>query len=266
MHRDSDIADIASADDVAATVEEIYGTNLATTGVVHVAAVRRRRSGVYEPLRAGSGVCRCAHDVFIRNLTRARADAILTTGEVLRRDPALVHSLRGPEQTPQALADWRRQYLGKRQPPVTLVLTASGDIDLDHPVLRTWTRPVVYTGRRGEWRLESRAADHGVELVGVDEPHVRGAVDLLRHEFGAATIAVEAGPEGSRQLYEPTVEVDELLLSVCETPLSEAPELVGDRGGRFLEADELGRIFAAASPPYRVETDAGVWSFQRFLR
>ncbi len=261
MRPDAEIAELDSAAAVAAKAEEIYGAPLTSTGVVHVTSVWRRRTA-YLTLAIGPRTPRSAHDALVLNLTRARADAILTSGRILRREPRLEHRLGGPGRVPEALAAWRREHLGKDSPPVTLVLTSGRRLDFDHPIFSAGTRAVVYTSRAGQWRLESRAADRGVEVVGVDEPSVGGAIDLLRYQFGAATISVEAGPSVSRQLYEPPVTVDELLLSVYDAPQIPA----GVRGDPFLDAGELVHVFSRASLPYRVATADGEWSFQRFLR
>ncbi len=261
MSLDLEIADLTTAADVAAAVREIYGADLASTGVLHVTAVRQRRD-VYETLKILPETPKCAHDFFVLNVARARADAIVTTGKILREEPDLEHRLQGHGRVADALAAWRREHLGKSRPPVTLVLTSGRGLDLGHPVFKTWTRPVIYTGLQGQWRLESQGADHGVEVIGVDEPSVRGAVQFLRYEFGAATISIEAGPSVSCQLYEPPPVVDELLLSVVEVP--DLPASV--RCGRFLTAEDVGRIFSRYSVPYRVTTEDGEWRFQRFLR
>lgn len=261
MSLDVEIADLSTADDVQAAVREIYGADLDSTGVVHVTAVRQRRD-VYETLKILPETPKCAHDFFVLNVARARADAIVTTGKILREEPRLEHRLQGPGRVAEALAAWRRDCLGKSRPPVTLVLTSGRDLDLGHPVFKAWTRPVIYTGREGHWRLESRAADHGVEVVGVDEPGVRGAIEFLRYQFGAATISIEAGPSVSCRLYEPPPAVDELLLSVVE--VADLPASV--RGGKFLTAADVGRVFSRYTVPYRVTTEDGEWRFQRFLR
>lgn len=258
---DVEIADLTTADDIAAAVREMYGADLASTGVVHVTAVHQRRD-VYETLKIRPETPKCAHDFFVLNVARARADAIVTTGKILREEPAVVHRLQGPGRVADALAAWRRERLGKSRPPVTLVLTSGRGLDLGHPIFKAWTRPVVYTSRQGQWNLESQAADHGVEVVGVDEPGVHGAVDLLRYEFGAATISIEAGPSVSCRLYEPPPAVDELLLSVAE--VRDLPQSV--RGGKLLTAEDVARIFSRYSAPYRVTTADGEWRFQRFLR
>ncbi len=150
----------------------------------------------------------------------------------------------------------------KRQPPVTLVLASSRDLDLDHPIFRCWTRPVVYTTRQTQWELESRAPDYGVELVGVDAPTAGSAIEFLRRSFGAATIALEASLRVCQELYDPPPAVDEVLLSVCR-----APRIPADSLGRpFLSAEQLSRRFPRHSEPYRVAAEGGEWSIQRFRR
>jgi len=262
VHRDDQIADIRTADDVAAKVREIYDAPLKATGVVHVTAVWRRPRGGYLTLAINQDTPESAHDAFVLNLTRARADAIVTTGKNLRAEPELNHDLQGPGDLGQALLHWRRDHLGKPNRPVTLVLTSGRTLDLGHRIFRSWTRPVIYTGREGGWRLESRAADAGVEVVPVAEPSLRAAVDFLRREFGAATVAIEAGPSTSRELYDDPLRVDELLLSVYEAP--DLPQTV--RGGDFLTAEDLARLFPRFSPPHRVRTGDGEWRFLRFQR
>ncbi len=261
MSFEVEIAGLTTAADVTAAVREIYDADLDSTGVLHVTAVHQRRD-VYETLKIRPETPKCAHDFFVLNLARARADAIVTTGKILREERDLEHRLQGPGRVADALTAWRQEILGKRRPPVTLVLTSGRRLDLGHPVFKAWTRPVIYTGRQGQWRLESQAADHGVEVVGVEEPSVRGAIELLRYEFGAATISIEAGPSVACQLYEPPPTIDELLLSIAD--VSHLPASV--RGGKFLTAEDVARIFSRFSVPRRVMTEDGEWRFQRFLR
>ena len=139
---------------------------------------------------------------------------------------------------------------------MTLVVDERGDVDLDHPVFRHWTRPLVYASRQAQWELESRAADHGVEVVGADEPTVAGAVEFLRHAFGAATIALETPP------WDAPAAVDEVLLSTWRA--LEAP--AGVLGEPCLSAEDLTRRFSRRSEPFRVAAANGEWSFQRFRR
>ena len=252
----------ATASEVAAAARRVYGATLEDRGLIHLLAVwqgDRGRLVELEPLPDAPG---SRHGAFLRGLARARADAILTTGAMLRRMPALDHRLGKAGGVSAALAEWRRERLAKRQPPVTLVLTSDPGVDLDHPVFRHWTRPVVYTTRQAQWELESRAADRGVELVGVDEPTAAGAVEFLRQAFGAATVVLETGSGPARELYGPPAGVDEVLLSIYQGPEVAA----GALGELYLSAEQLTRRFRERSRPFRVAAASGEWSFQRFRR
>jgi len=260
-HDDWGIAELNSAEEVGLRIEEIYGTDLRSTGLVHVTAVWHGGAGAYITLEIKPETPRCLHDLFALGLSRARADAILTTGKIVRQEPQLTHEPVGPAQVPSALAAWRREVLGKESAPITLVLTSGRDIDFAHPLFHAGTRAVIFTSREGQWALESQAANHGVEVVGVENPGAHTAIEFLRREFGAATISIEAGPSVSRQFYGPLLQVDELLLSVYEAP--RIPQSV--EGGFFLPRPELERFFSERSEPYGVKTEGGAWSLQRFL-
>jgi riboflavin biosynthesis pyrimidine reductase len=261
LHNDLEIAELGSAEEVVVQVKKIYGGDLCSTGLVHGTAVWHGGAGAYVTLEIKPETPRCLHDLFALGLSRARADAILTTGKILRQEPQLTHTLVGPAQVPSALAAWRREVLGKESAPVTLVLTSGKDLDLAHPLFHSGTRAVIFTTREGQWALESQAANHGVEVVGVENPGAHSAVEFLRREFGAATISIEAGPSVSRQFYEPPLRVDELLLSVYEA--SRIPQSV--EGGFFLPRPDLERFFRKRSAPYGVKTEGGSWSLRRFL-
>lgn len=262
VHHDDEIARLATAGDVVVAADRLFGATLEARGLIHAVAVWQGDSGRYLTLADDSGTPRSHHRTFVQSLARARADAIIISGEILRHAPGLDHRLEGPGSSPRALAEWRRERLLKRQPPVTLVITSGRDIDLDHPVFRHWTRPVVYTTRQTHWELESRAPDHGVELVGVDAPTAGSAVEFLRRAFGAATIVLEADPRICQELYAPPA-VNEVLLSVCRAPRIPTG---GAQQGPFLSAEQLTRRFPRHSEPYRVATEDGEWSFQRFRR
>ena len=259
---DEAITSLESAADVAAAVRRIYGSPLDARGLIHSASVWQGDRGRYVAFTTGRGPSPSQHGEFAAHLARARADAILTSGRALRRQPELDHRLQGPGAAGDALAAWRRDHLLKSEPPVTLVVTANADLDLDHPVFRHWTRPVVLTTGQSQWQLESRAVDQGIEVVGSDTPSVRTAVEFLRRAFGAATIALEVESDALRELSEPPIAVDEVLLTIDQAPRIPAPAL----GAPFLTAEQLVRRFAERSTPYRVASESGQWCLQRFRR
>ncbi|MEM7355430.1 MAG: hypothetical protein AAF657_31750, partial [Acidobacteriota bacterium] len=165
---DEELAGLESGDDVAAAAARIYGSTLTERGLIHAAAVWQGDRGRLVALRPEDAVARCHHAGLAGCLARARADAILTTGAALRRQPTLDHRLGGPGALGGALTAWRHEHLGKSEPPITLVVTPDADLELEHPIFRYWTRPVVLTSPHSQWQLESRAVDFGIEVVGVE--------------------------------------------------------------------------------------------------
>ncbi|MEM7586921.1 MAG: hypothetical protein AAF560_26255 [Acidobacteriota bacterium] len=256
---DRTATDLAGAGELEALLERIFGSRLSRRGLLAAVQVWQGERGLYRILDDPAGAPACLHARLASQAARARADAILTTSAVLRRHPGLDHRLSGPSA--DALAEWRHHELHKPEPPVTLVLApddaVEGDsVELEHPVFQHWTRPVILTSRQAQWQLESRAVDLGIEVVGADEPSPSAAVDFLRHAFGAATIALELG--GDPTLFRPPVAVDEVLLSVCQTPQHS--------GQPFLNALDLAQGFPHHSTPYPLQAGADVWRLQRFSR
>lgn len=259
----AELAALETAADVAARLLEVFGHPMTATGLLQTVAVYRPRPGRFRVLRITPETPRSATDQFSLMVARARADAILTTGRNLRLEPQGRHLLEGPGNLAEALEAWRRERLGKSRPPYLLVLSRGFDLDLDHPAFKALPRTFVLTGREGAFHLESRAADRGIEVVGVDEPSAAAAVDFLRRELGAATISIEAGPSVARELYDP-VEIDEVQLSILDLP--DPAALPGPlRGPFFLDQAELEQLFRW-SPGYRRATADGIWSFRRLVR
>lgn len=217
-------------DRCARRIREIYGDDLlAPAGVVHVTSAWSDPDGRLFTLRIGSLTPRSATDFFALELARARADAIVTTGQILRDEPGLTSDLTDPE-----LLAWRRERLEKSVPPLSLVLSRDTGLDRSHPLF---------------------AASEAV----VRNASLRDSLGWLRDERGITSVAIEAGPSTTRALYEEPVVVDELMLSICRVPSLPA----GVRGGELFELAALDRIFGQRSACTR-EEESGTWSFLRF--
>jgi riboflavin biosynthesis pyrimidine reductase len=248
---------VRTAADCALRVRALYGEGLAgETGVLHVASAWRAPGGELCVLRAGPAAPRSATDAFALSLARARADAIVTTGKILREEPGLSHAL------PEALAAWRREVLGKAAPPRSVVLTSGRQLPLGHPLLRGPVRALVFTSRAAAADLAAAPRSSGLEVVGVARPGLRELLAWLARERGCTSAAVEAGPTTALALYEEPLAVDELMLSLfLEPELSEAA-----RGPRLLRLARLEALLAPASPPAEAREQSGRWLFTRYRR
>ncbi len=249
------------AEECAATIRELYGSDaLGEPGVLHVAAVWREPWGRLVTLRIREETPASESDHFVLRLARARADAILTSGRILREEPGLSHGLDGPGA--EALAQWRRRRLGRADPPWSVVLSSGRDLDLDHPLFAGPTRPMIFTGAPGAARLGDAARGRGIEVVAHAAPDLRVALEYLGRERGLRTRVIEAGPSTARAAYAAPPLLDELMLSVFEEPALDAAV----RGPDFVPAAELARLLAPAAPARTRREASGRWSFQRLLR
>jgi riboflavin biosynthesis pyrimidine reductase len=190
---------------------------------------------------AGGGLISGFHepDRFVMGLLRALADVVVIGAGTLRGSnrhrwtPEHVHPA-----SATAFAAWRTS-MGLRPAPTTVVVTARGDIPVDHPGLADPAIPVVIgTTRAGAAYLaRQRLADH-VTIRVIDGDPVLAAEDVLAlaTRDGARLVLTEGGPHLLASFVEADL-LDELFLTV-------SPQLVG-RGA----PERLGLVEGIALPP-----------------
>jgi len=251
-------SDLASA--VQRRSEVLYGGALeGATGVLHVCAVWRERPDRYRILRIGPRTPRSETDTFALGMARARAEAVVTTGQILRDERETTHRL--PPAYEQELAAWRREVLHRDRDALSVVLSSGRDLPLEHPLFTHGGRAVVVTTEQAAARIGDAAFARGVEVVGRSAPGPRDVLEFLRGR-GLETIAIEAGASTAAQLYEDPVAIDELLLSVyCGAALPEAL-----RGAAFPDPERVRQLFREPNAPHSTEEPSGRWTFHRYLR
>lgn len=243
------------AQQTSARLREIYGVDPARDeGVLHVVAVGRAANGPLPVIAIGASSPKSELDSFVLRAARMRADAIVTTGKILRDEPELAH-----EERDEALLAWRRECVGKSEPPRSVVLTSGRGFDPRHPLLAATPPPQIATGRASAARV--RAAAPRCEVIELESPSLRALLRALS-ERGARTILVEAGPASARELYDPPVAVDELLLSSFEER-DLARELAA---GELPARDLLERVLAPCAAPFEQREPSGAWRFERLRR
>src|SRR5262245_24969415 len=251
------MAGVAGVERIDARLRALYGEVPGEVGVLHVASVWRDPRGGLRVLRIGPHTPRSPTDAFALSLARARVDAIVTTGRILRFEPDVTHALLGPEPLCDDLRAWRAERLGRSAPARSAVLTSGRELDLDHPLLRNSVRPLVITTPAAAARLEPAAALRGIELLGLDPLDARGALAALRAR-DMRSISIEAGPATALPLYDAPLAIDEVMLSIYQA--SALPE--GIAGALFLPSERLAEVMPRASRGSR----EGDWCFERRAR
>ena len=249
---------IRRADEVGAHGRALLGADPARCGgVVQPIATWLDREGGRYALRIRATTPRSENDFFLLNLARARSEAILTTGGILREEPNVTHALGGPGKLPEALAAWRRDTLGLREPPLLLVLSGGRGLDPEHPAFRASARPVLFVPEAAAPELESTFGGIA-EVVGSPATGSREAIGWLRAE-GLRRITVEAGPTASRNLYSPPSLVDEVWRS---TYLEH--ELLGEVIGPRVE-DPVASAILETTGAATMSEPSGDWRFERLV-
>jgi len=231
------------------------------TGLIHVASIwtgPEAARGSWPAILIRADSPRSPADRFALELARARADAIVISGQIIRDEPTLRYDRPGAGTDYAAeLLRWREQTLAKPDPPRLLVLTRSACFDLDHPVFHGWARPLIATSRAGAERLARELEGRELELVADPAPSLAAAVEHLRG-LGCETISLEAGPSVLAPVYAGAgPALDELMLSLYAGPL--APAL---RGPSFADPAEVERLFEQL----RATPAGGDWTLTRWRR
>jgi riboflavin biosynthesis pyrimidine reductase len=229
-------------------------------GVLHVAAVWRppgeERNVV---LRILDDTPQSALDFLLLNLARARADVIVTTGRILREEPAVTHDLQGRPVVVAALRQWRREVLGLGVPPRLVVLTSGRDLDPAHPAFHAEARPLLVCPRASVEETRRRVGDAPIEVVGRDDSGLRATLDWLREEQRARRVSIEAGPSTAAAAYRDPARVEELLLSVLEA--DDLPAALG--AGELPARRELERILGLPRA-FTATESSGRWRFEHY--
>jgi riboflavin biosynthesis pyrimidine reductase len=251
--------DVRSPADVAALGQELLGDDPARAGrVLHVASVWRDASGVSRVLRIGPRTPKSGHDRFLLALARARAEAIVTTGRILREEPALTHGPLGPPPLRAALAAWRRERLVLASPPWLLVLSSGRGLDPAHPAFHGPTRPLLFVPAEAAAELRERFSATEVRVASVPKPSVRLALEHLRR-LGAKRVTLEAGPTTARELYPEPPLVDELWLATYAGKTPPAAVV----GEAFVEDARMAAALPHASASSTRQELSGPWRFER---
>lgn len=189
-------------------------------GVVAIAGVRSP---------GGRIGLRSEADRFVMALLRAAADAVLVGGNTLREAPG--HRWIPGDIFPPLAASFARmrQALGLPADPLLVVVTASGDLDPEHPALQAEAR--VVTTPAGAAVLGGRLPSACRLDVAAGERVDLAAVLAGLRADGFARVLSEAGPTVTHQLLAGGL-LDELFVTVSPVLVGGDPSQVAGLAGR----------------------------------
>jgi riboflavin biosynthesis pyrimidine reductase len=185
------------------------------------------------------------HDRMVMGLLRAVADTVVVGAGTLR-EASPQHLWTADYIHPPLAAAYRelRLALGKPEPPLNVVVTASGDVDLERRLFRSCEVPsLIVTTADGAERLGERELAPSVRVaVGADAAPLsaRAVLDAVAQVRPSGLVLVEAGPQVMGLFFAERL-LDELFLTL-------APQVAGRDGNLARPGLVAGKLFAPEHP------------------
>jgi riboflavin biosynthesis pyrimidine reductase len=202
------------------------------------------------------------HDRMVMGLLRAMADAVIVGAGTLRAVPR--HLWTAEYVYPDLAEEYQqlRDTQGKPGPPLNVIVTASGAIDLAFPVFQSGKVPVlVVTTQEGAEHIGTHALPRMVEVVAVQRAGALSAQAILE-AVGAVracdVILVEGGPQLMGDFFAEQ-HLDELFLTI-------APQVAGRDDSSDRPGLVAGRQFAPEHPIWGTLVDVKRGGSHLFLR
>lgn len=201
-------------------------------------------------------------DRMVMGLLRAIADVVIIGAGTLGADR---HHIWTAEDIFPELADEYRQLrtaLGKHEPALNVIVSGSGQVDLDLPVFASGKVPVlIVTTTAGARQLRKHKASGAVEIRAVRSVGVMRAssiINQVRHVNAGKLILVEGGPQLLGDFYAEKI-LDEQFLTL-------APQIAGRQIDDRQYSLVMGQMFAPHNPVWGTLTDLRRGSSHLFLR
>jgi riboflavin biosynthesis pyrimidine reductase len=203
-----------------------------------------------------------AHDRLVMGLLRAVADAVVVGAGTLRSVPK--HRWTADYIYPPLAQAYQtlRASLGRPEPPLNVLVTAQGQLDLALPVFQSGEVPVlIVTSRAGAERIRACDVPASVEIAALDSAGPLGAqaiVDAVCRVRRCTVILVEGGPHLMGDFLA-ELRLDELFLTL-------APQIAGRDGMSDRPGLVAGRRFAPEHPLWGTLASVKRGSSHLFLR
>jgi riboflavin biosynthesis pyrimidine reductase len=201
-------------------------------------------------------------DRMVMGLLRAIADVVIIGAGALGADRQHIWTA---EDVYPDLADEYRQLrtaLGKQEPPLNVIVSGRGRVDLDLPIFASGKVPVlIVTTTAGAKRLRKHKASDAVEIRAVRSIGVMRAssiINQVRRVNTGKLILVEGGPQLLGDFYAEGI-LDEQFLTL-------APQIAGRQIDDRQYSLVMGKMFAQRSPVWGTLIDLRRGGSHIFLR
>ena len=186
------------------------------------------------------------HDHMVMGILRAVADAIIVGAGTLRKSPNHVWTAEHIYPPYSAFYQQLRHNLGKTTPPLNVMVTMEGNINLNQPLFQSGEVPVlILTTVQGEQRLRQQVIPSATEVVALKQSEkgslsARAMLEAVQHVRSCNLILSEGGPQLLGGFFAERC-LDELFLTL-------APQIAGR--DKTIERPGLvaGRLFAPELP------------------
>ncbi len=180
------------------------------------------------------------HDHLVMGILRAVADAVIVGAGTLRASP---QHLWIAETTYRPLAQvyqMLRSNLGKTEPPLNVIVTAQGELDLQLPVFQSERVSVlIVTTANGARRLRMQRMPERIGIESIEDTHLlsaRSILEAVARVRRCDVILTEGGPRLIGDFFAEKL-LDELFLTL-------APQIAGRDNSIERPGLVAGKIFA----------------------
>ena len=201
-------------------------------------------------------------DRMVMGLLRAIADVVIIGTGALGADQQ--HIWTAEDAFPDLADEYRelRTALGKHEPPLNVIVSGSGKVDLDLPIFASGKVPVlIVTTTAGAKRLHKHKASDTVKIRAVRSVGVMRAssiINQVRRVNDGKLILVEGGPQLLGDFYAEGI-LDEQFLTL-------APQIAGRQIDDRQYSLVMGQMFALRSPVWGTLVDFRRGGSHLFLR
>jgi riboflavin biosynthesis pyrimidine reductase len=204
-----------------------------------------------------------AQDRMVMGLVRAVSDVVIVGSGSLEADPHAVWTAEAICPELGAAFTRLRAKLGKQGPPLNVIVSASGQLDLHLPVFRSGQVPaLILTTAPGARRLNRHKLPATVQVValqrGAGEIRASAILREVSRREGVQRVLVEGGPNLLGDFYKERL-IDEQFLTL-------APQIAGRVAGDGRPSLVMGQSFAPRDPLWGDLIDVRRGAGHLFLR